>query len=458
MMNHIKKTILPVLCLFIVFGCCLTCRKKAETPINVILFISDGCGYSQVDAASLFQYGRTGKQIYEKFPIRFAMSTYPANGIVYDPEKAWASFDYVKRGATDSAASATAMATGVKTYNGAINVDMQKKPLKTFFETAEERGKSTGIVSSVHFSHATGACFAAHNARRSNYVEIAREMILHSAVDVIMGCGHPRYSRQGKLMKSSRYRFVGGRDSWNSLLEGTAGGDADNDGKPDPWTMIQTREEFQTLASGPTPKRVLGLPQVYQTLQQQRGGDREAAPFEVPFIETVPTLTEMILAALNVLDNNPEGFYLMVEGGAVDWASHDHQSGRVIEEQIDFNRAIEAAVKWIEKHSNWNNTLIIVTGDHETGYLTGPGSGEMDPAGGADPLDTWKPLENRGKNVQPGMEWHVGGHTNSLIPFFAKGADSQNFKAYADEKDPIRGLYLDNTEIAQVIFSFLDNE
>ena len=87
----------------------------------------------------------------------------------------------------------------------------------------------------------------------------------------------------------------------------------------DPWTLIQTRAEFQALMSGPTPDRVLGTAQVYQTLQQARSGDAFADPYVVPRIETVPTLTEMSLAALNVLDNDPDGLYLMIEGGAVDW-------------------------------------------------------------------------------------------------------------------------------------------
>ncbi len=83
----------------------------------------------------------------------------------------------------------------------------------------------------------------------------------------------------------------------------------------------------------------------------------------------------------------------MVEGGAVDWAAHANQSGRVIEEEIDFNHSVEAVVEWVEKNSNWGETLVIVTGDHETGYLTGPGS---DPA--------WMPLVNNGAGYLPGME------------------------------------------------------
>jgi alkaline phosphatase len=140
----------------------------------------------------------------------------------------------------------------------------------------------------------------------------------------------------------------------------------------------------------------------------------------------------MTKAALNVLDDDPDGLFLMVEGGAVDWAGHTNQSGRVIEEQIDFNNAVEAAVAWVNANSNWGETLLIVTGDHETGYLTGPGS---------DP--TWEPLVNNGASNLPGMEWHSGSHTNQLIPFFAKGSPHRMFKDYAKngdlaDDDPVR--------------------
>ncbi len=83
----------------------------------------------------------------------------------------------------------------------------------------------------------------------------------------------------------------------------------------------------------------------------------------------------MTKAALNVLDDDPNGFFIMIEGGAVDWAAHANQSGRLIEEMNDFNKSIEAVIRWIDTNSNWNETLVIITADHETGHLTGPGSG-----------------------------------------------------------------------------------
>jgi alkaline phosphatase len=162
----------------------------------------------------------------------------------------------------------------------------------------------------------------------------------------------------------------------------------------------------------------------------------------------------MTKAAINVLDQDPDGFFLMVEGGAIDWASHSNLSGRMIEEEISFNRAVESAVAWVDKFSNWEETIIIVTGDHETGYLTGPGSDPKADNANMNRNEIWKPLVNNGEGHEPGMEWHSEGHTNSLIPFYAKGIGSEKFNQRIKGNDPVRGPYIDESDIGQVLFSF----
>ncbi len=333
------------------------------------------------------------------------------------------------------------MSTGVKTFIGAIGIDASFQPLPNVVELAELRGKATGVVTSVEWSHATPAGFVAHNISRNNFAAIGQEMVHDSAVDVIMGAGHPWFDKDGQSRATpDTFQYVGGETTWDELVAGTAGGDADGDGVPDPWVLVESRGEFQALMSGPTPKRVLGTAQVYQTLQQERGGDANADPYVVPLIETVPTLEETARAALNILDDDPDGLFLMIEGGAVDWASHDNQSGRMIEEQIGFDDAVQAVVEWVETNSDWGETLLIVTGDHETGYLTGPGS---DPG--------WTPIVNNGAGNLPGMEWHSGDHTNRLIPLFANGDAATMFFPYANGDDPVHGPYVDNTDLIKVI-------
>lgn len=429
-------------------------KQRTQGPKNVIVMISDGQGYNTVATADHYQYGRTGSQVYERFPVRVGMSTYLAGGS-YDPAATWASFDHTQTGATDSAAAATAMSTGAKTYRGAIGVDSAADPLVHAFQRAEGTGRSTGVVTSVEFSHATPAGFVAHNASRNDYAGIAKEMIYDSATDVIIGAGHPCYDANGAANGcTGSTKYVGGDETWADLTDadGALGADADGNGTADRWTLVQTRAQFRALAHGRTPNRVIGIPQVPKTFQQGRDcttvetnsitGMRACvdAPYTVSMNRNVPTLSEASAAALNVLDDNRKGFALMIEGGAVDWAAHNNAEGRLIEEQLDFNRAVNTVVRWITRHGGWKDTLLVVTADHETGYLTGPGS---------DP--TWTPIVGQGRGRMPLVEFHSGNHTNSLVPFYAKGAGSALLARAADGRDPVRGRYLDNAELGGVL-------
>jgi alkaline phosphatase len=474
---------------FVVF-CFLTNHAFAESvPKNIIVMISDGCGYNQINVTSLYQYGKIESQTYDRFPVKLWVSTYSSRNLKvsepykegYEPDKAWTWFDYVKSGATDSAASATAMATGFKTYNSAIGVGVDKKPLKNISQRAKELGKAVGVVTNVQFSHATPASFLAHNESRGNYAGIAQEMILDTKADVIMGCGNPLFDNNGKPVTTKiNYEYVGGESVWNGLINGTTDfdlngdnvadnsvEDCDGDGVADPWKLIQDISEFRSLTNGATPKRVIGVPKVFETLQCRRSpiadrngdgkmDDKDSALvskiYEDPFTQNIPSLREMVKGTLNVLDNNPKGFFLVVEGGTVDWAAGSSSLPRLIEEEIDFNNAVDSVVSWIEKNSNWKETILIITGDHETGYITGPGSGpdNDDPKDAIKPV--WAPLKNNGVGKFPGMEWHSSGHTNSLLPIFVKGVGSKLFVKYADEHDPVRGAYIDDTEIAKVMF------
>jgi alkaline phosphatase len=360
----------------------------------------------------------------------------------------------VKSGATDSASAGTALSTGKKTYDAAIGVDIDRNDLEHLMEEAEELGKSTGVVTSVQFSHATPAAFVAHNVSRNDYSGIALEMLTESAADVVIGCGHPFYDNSGVNQANAiSYKYVGNQSSWEALTdadgdgEGLVGADADGDGVADEWTFIEDVDDFADLAKGKAPKRLCGVAQVHSTLQQSRGGDGSADPYVVARNSGVPTLKQMTLAALNVLDADKDGFVVMVEGGAVDWAGHANQMGRLIEEQAEFNEMVEAVCAWVKANGGWDDNLVIVTADHETGYLWGPGSSDA---------GSWNPLVNNGRGKVPGHEWNSGDHTNSLVPLFAKGAGASLFRKYVAGTDPVRGKYVDNTSVAKVIFSLLE--
>ena len=197
-----------------------------QPPQNIILMIADGCGFNHVDAASLYQHGKVGDQVYEKFPVQIAMSNACADGQPYDPEATWASFDHRMQFPTDSAAAITAMGTGVRTRNLALGVDPGGAPLTSVVHLMEERGKATGVVTSVEFSHATPAGLLVRHADRYDYRPIARAMVLESRSEVIMGAGHPYYDAAGDPSPEPLFDYVGGPDVWEALLAGQAGSDA----------------------------------------------------------------------------------------------------------------------------------------------------------------------------------------------------------------------------------------
>jgi alkaline phosphatase len=444
-------------------------NEPPAKPRNIVVMVADGSGFNHFEAASLYRTGsRNGLNVH-KFPVRLACSTFPAEG-AYDPAAMWKDFGYAKSKATDSAAAATALATGYKTANGCLGITATRRAglvvgdttIRTnIMERAEARRKSTGVVTSVPISHATPAGYLVHAAERGDYTDIARQMFA-SAADVIIGCGHPEATNEPPPKSAAptygsdprRFVWVGGEQTWTQLVAGVAISDADADGTPDPWTLVQDTASLCALTSGPAPQRLLGVVRAKSTLQQARAGDPTAPPYEVPLTPDMPALADLTRAALNVLDDNTNGYVLLVEGGAVDWASHVGQSGRSIEETLDFCDAVDAVLAWMEVHDAWDRTLLIVTADHETGYLLGPNSGRK--SWWQFWQSFWKPLTNRGQGRLPGMAWYNRGHTNQLVPLFAIGAGANELAASATGLDPVRGRYLDNTDIAKVIFRFLD--
>ena len=401
--------------------------SSADCPKNIILIIVDGGGFNHIDAADYYRDGKKGSQSFEKFPVRLAVTTYPAGGS-YGPKKAAEDFNYVKSGFTDSAAAATALATGMKTSNGSIGIDPNGNNLENIIEKCEKLGMSAGVVTTVPISDATPAGFAAHQKSRKGFEEIADEMINKSTLEVIFGCGNPLFDDNGKkLDKPSGFKYVGSEKIWDSLVKGSA----------DDWTLIQSKQDFINLAQGKTPKRVLGVAQAATTLQENRSG-KSVLPFDVPLNRNEPNLSEMTKAALNVLDDNNDGFFIMIEAGAVDWASHKNNSARMIEEMMDFDGAADAVINWVQTSSDWQKSLVIITADHQTGYLTG--------------------VSNNGKGKMPKMHWNCTNHTNSLVFLFAKGQGSNLLTKKVKGKDPVYGPYIDNTDIAKTIFELLEQK
>ena len=456
---------------------------------NIIVMISDGCGSPSFDAGSYYEYGYKGAEPYEKVTdgwYKFSMSTYSAwNG--YNAKLNNEYFKYCDKEPTDSASAGTAMSCAIKNDDGTVGVGIAKSsgmsatpdPLIHFSQVAKAQGKSVGIITSVEWTHATPASFIAHNASRNNYAQIGQEMVLDSQADVIMGAGNPDFTDSGVAASPAlNAKYVGGAELWaqlklndgrttftaipdyssdekntpvaNSAKNRTVQ-DVDGDGAPDAWNVIQGKTDFEALATAANPpKRVLGVAQAATTLQEARtpaadrngDGKIDATDAQVgagiePLNSNVPSLATMSKAAINVLQKNNNGFFLMIEGGAIDWANHANQPGRMVEEQVEFNAACRSVIEWVNTNSNWNETLVIITADHETGHVTN--------------------LINKGKGVQPSLVFNSGDHTNQLVPFFAKGKYAYLFQRYAYKSyDPyLQKYYLDNTNLGQVCFYLL---
>jgi len=403
---------------------------------RVILMIGDGMGFKHVEATRNY----VGSQLaMESLPVRLASSTYEYGGS-YSSSQAWSNFNYVKSGFTDSASAATALSTGYKTANGNIAVTYNDVTrLTTMTEIARAMSKSSGVVSTVPFSHATPAAFAAHNVHRDNTQSIAHEMITSlgngvgakgntPTVQVIIGGGHPTYYPGYTYVSSSDYP---------ALKNGTTG---------QGWNFVERKTGVDggdaLAAAAATSNKLFGL------FGNAGGTTGYRMANGSGYNSENPTLAEMTTSALTVLGRDNDGMFLMVEGGAIDWGAHGRNIDQTIGEVIDFDNAVAATIDWINGvDPTWSDTLLVVTADHETGYLT-RGSGVFSNVA----------LGNPGAGVLPvsGTHFYFNStdHTNQLVPVYAKGAGADLLTSYATLFDAGLGTsYLDNTQIFRAIYA-----
>ena len=406
---------------------------------RVIIMIADGQGFNCIKAANMYKGNYTQADSFDManvdWDVRLAMRTNSANNVLgYDPQAMWADFEWSKKHATDSSSAASAMFSGQKILNGQLNLSSQGQRLTTLFEQASKAGYATGVVTSVEISHATPAAAAAHNTSRNNFSEIANEMIYESGMDVIMGAGHPLYDNDAARAKAN-YDFVGGPRTWADITDSNGANG---------FKFIESKADFETLAAGKVSgAKYLGIAAVRETLQQKRKGSQVQDVNTATYNAHVPSLAAMSLAALNVLEQDKDGFALMIEGGAVDWANHANQKGRMIEEETAFMEAVARVARWIDKHGGWDQTLLIVSADHETGQLYGPVAGQFNE------------IITQGTGQVPLMNYNSTGHTNALVPLYAKGAGAKDFETAAIGIDKIRGKFVDNTSIYQIVLKLL---
>ena len=296
---------------------CTTTGAFAQTaPKNVIYMIGDGMGPAFITAYRYYKDDPTTKEIETTVfdtILKGMAHTYPDD------------HTYV----TDSAAGATALSSGHKSYNGAIAVDTAKKPVKTMLEIAKEQGMTTALVATSQINHATPASFAAHNESRRNYDDIANDYIDNKIagklpVDLMLGGG-------------TQY-FI--RDDRNLVDEFKQAG-------------YQYGDDIQNL-SQITQVPAIGL----------------YAPKGLPFaLDENPTrLKQLTSKAFDLLDGqNDKGFFVMIEGSQIDWCGHANDIACAMAEMDDFAKSIETAKAYVDNNPD---TILVITADHSTGGLT----------------------------------------------------------------------------------------
>ena len=318
-------------------------------PKNVILMIGDGMGTAHVYAGIV----ANGGDLYLKNFKQIGFST------------TYSASDFV----TDSGAGGTALSTGVKTYNGAIGVNADSVAIPNIREKAEKKGLSTGVVSTSAITHATPASFVAHQKDRDLYEEIAADF-LKTNIDVFIGGGKKNFSNRKDStdltikLKNKGYNVVSGINEISKVTEGKLAGFTSDDHNP---SKLKGR------------------------------GD------ELP----IATKT-----AINILDNDPDGFFLMVEGSEIDWGGHQNNTGQIVTEVLDFDKAIGEALSFADQNKE---TLIIVTADHETGGFSVEGGSFL-------------------KGEVTG-DFTTDDHTGVMVPVYAFGPGSENFKGIMNNID-----------------------
>lgn len=314
-----------------------------KRSLNVILMIADGSGLSQISASQFFNPNISN---YERFKHIGLIKTTSASDLI-----------------TDSAASATAFACGVKTYNGGIGVDNDTLPKPTILEELALKGYKTGVIATSTITHATPASFYSHVEKRKMEEEIA-EMLTTSKVDFFAGGG--------------LHFFNSRRDGKDLIEELQINGFEINTSSLNTNTILSNDKKYgYLLADRGMPKMIEG-----------RG----------------PFLKNASLLGINYLSQNKQPFFMMIEGSQIDWGGHANDANYLIEEIIDFDDTVGHVLNFAELEGN---TLVIVTADHETGGFT--------LAASAGDYNTIHP------------SFSTKGHSGAMVPVFAYGPGAENF-------------------------------
>jgi len=309
---------------------------KPEKPAkNIIIFINDGVGINEIYATRVFKNGPEEPLNFEKFPHHSLIKTCSLNGV------------------TDSAAASTALATGSKTLNTKIGMDDKGNNLTDAVELAKQAGKAVGIITTDELPGATPAGFTVHNNKRTHYSEIA-ESYLEARPDLLMGGGRKWFApdssagsgeetvihtASGEVIKVKQ---TPGQE--NLLVKAQGQG----------YTIVIDKNGLVNIPTDA--KAVLGL---FAPTQMDFDAERKAD-------STEPSMEQMMAAALKFLSKNKNGFFLFFESSNSDSADHAGNEQRLVHELMAAEKAVQAAIDFQKQNQD---TLIIVTSDHDTGGM-----------------------------------------------------------------------------------------
>ncbi len=347
----------------------------ADVAKNIILMVPDGMGLADVTATRIYKNGLDGAPLsFETLKHIGYQRTYSANSTI-----------------TDSAPAASAWACGEKFNNGEISFHGDGRPFKpSILELAKKKGKSTGLVATSTITHATPASFGSHVINRNCENEIARQFVEVTGVDLLLGGGVDKF-------KSVKADQCGTAGDFIQVAQGKG------------YTVAYSKNELdRAVADGS--KKVLGL-------FNAAGLTPEYS--RAPGISE-PRLPEMTVAALNLLDKNRHGFFLMVEGSQVDWANHAKDYPYQLGEMLAFDESVKVVRDWINAdEERKEKTLLIVVADHDTGgfAVNGPQTA----------------LLKAGEKVEAG--WTTGNHTGVDTIIWSEGPGSKALARAIDNTD-----------------------
>jgi alkaline phosphatase len=372
-------------------------QGRGQKARNVIVLQGDGMGTAQRDLIRLVTKGnKPGKEL--------VMNRLEHAGLVHtDPADP-------KEAVTDSAAAATAFSTGHKTFNGAVGVDADGRPVRTLLEDAHRAGKATGLVTTSQVTDATPAAYAAHVTDRAQQSEIARQFLVRSKPDVILG---------------------GGEDYWYPARNPGAwpdhpATDPTEESKGDKGNLVDRAKQLGyryvsdraglRRARGP---KLLGLFANEEMFEHREEGHGDLYDPAVP-------LPEMAAKALDILSADRDGFFVLIEEEGIDEMAHENNAPLMIKAGAALDATVKVAVDFARRHPS---TLIVVQGDHETGGLTieNPDDEPSEREDG--------PFTVKGTSLQVFADWTTNNHTGADTPITAHGPGSEPFDGVIDNTD-----------------------